>query len=189
MIKELNNEDGALSRKIKALNLGQFLFLYFVAKNTSYYVTENIMKALKRGEFSTWSKIKTEEPLLKKQNKGRDKPKKQNESRDKPKDSSPLSSYETVPECNETTCVAPPNKGEKSKTEHAPEYQKASNVPLPEEVGAVLRTRRLTNPVDEETSTETTIDSVVRHDSIDSMIRKSYLDIKASNLRDLGSRH
>lgn len=46
------------------MNFGQFLFLYFVARNTSYFVTENIMKALKHSGFNPGLKIKPETALL-----------------------------------------------------------------------------------------------------------------------------
>merc|ERR1712080_29569 len=35
-----------------------------VARNTSYFVTENIMKELKRSDFGPWNKIKPETALL-----------------------------------------------------------------------------------------------------------------------------
>ena len=71
-MKELRNENGNLSRKVRRMHFGQFLFLYFVARNTSYFVTENIMKALKRSDYGPWYKIKAEETLLQVPNQSED---------------------------------------------------------------------------------------------------------------------
>ena len=68
----MSNEEGKLSRKIKKMNFGQFLFLYFVARNTSYFVTENIMKALKHSDFGTGVKTKPESTLLQAPNQNED---------------------------------------------------------------------------------------------------------------------
>ena len=50
MKKELKNENGKLSRKIKNLEFGKFLFLYFVARSTPWRVSNDIMVALKGSE-------------------------------------------------------------------------------------------------------------------------------------------
>ena len=57
----MKNDSGKLSKKIKKMDFGQYLFLYFVARNTPWRVSNDIMQALKRvdGKF-----IKTEKTLL-----------------------------------------------------------------------------------------------------------------------------
>ena len=47
MRKELKNDDGKLSKKIKKMEFGQFLFLYFVARSTPWRVSNDIMLTLK----------------------------------------------------------------------------------------------------------------------------------------------
>ena len=39
------------------MDFGQFLFLYFVARNTSYFVSETIMKDVKKADFGCTTKI------------------------------------------------------------------------------------------------------------------------------------
>ena len=38
------------------MDFGQFLFLYFVARNTSYFVSETIMKDVKKADFGCTTK-------------------------------------------------------------------------------------------------------------------------------------
>merc|ERR1712018_710708 len=59
--KELKNDSGKLSKKIKKMDFGQYLFLYFVARNTPWRVSNDIMQALKRVDDKA---AKTEETLL-----------------------------------------------------------------------------------------------------------------------------
>ena len=47
MRKELKNDDGKLSKKIKKMEFGKYLFLYFVARSTPWRVSNDIMLALK----------------------------------------------------------------------------------------------------------------------------------------------
>ena len=132
LIKELRNEEGKLSRRIKRLNFGQFIFLYFMARNTSYFVSENIMRALKHAEFGAWNKLKTEKALLSKQNE---------------KEDTPSETSERLPPYRS------PNKGRKlygNKNDREniemSLYPTASEIPLPEEVGSSLKTRRSSSP-------------------------------------------
>ena len=59
MTKELSKENGALYKEIKRLNFGQFLFLYFFARNTSYTVSCEVLKKLKVRSHSNSETNKT----------------------------------------------------------------------------------------------------------------------------------
>merc|ERR1712113_1289275 len=57
---ELDREGGALSREIKRLNFGQFLFLYFVARNTDFAFVQCLLKKLIDEHAPEWSKTKAQ---------------------------------------------------------------------------------------------------------------------------------
>ena len=61
---ELKNDSGKLSKKIKKLDFGKYLFLYFVARNTPWRVSNDIMQALKRNDRKEAKTPKTEKTLL-----------------------------------------------------------------------------------------------------------------------------
>jgi len=56
LIRDLNDENGKLSKNITKMDFGQFLFLYFVARNTSYFVSETIMWDVKKADFGYTTK-------------------------------------------------------------------------------------------------------------------------------------
>ena len=51
-------ENGQLSKVIRRLNFGQFLFLYFVAKNTSFSFVQELLHKLKIRGAPNWGKGK-----------------------------------------------------------------------------------------------------------------------------------
>ena len=51
MIKELEKENGALFKELKLMNFGQFLFLYFFARNTSYEVCCEVLEKVKERNY------------------------------------------------------------------------------------------------------------------------------------------
>ena len=64
----MKDEDGALSKKIKRLEFGQYLFLYLVARNTSDTITKEIMEALRKNLKAQSSPQKEDErPLIQSQ--------------------------------------------------------------------------------------------------------------------------
>ena len=58
MDKELGNETSTISKEVKRLNFGQYLFLYFVAHNTSYRFSILLLKELKDRGAPDWAKTK-----------------------------------------------------------------------------------------------------------------------------------
>lgn len=58
MDKDLVNETSTLSKQVKRLNYGQFLFLYLVAQNTSYHFSISLLEELKDRGAPDWGKSK-----------------------------------------------------------------------------------------------------------------------------------
>ena len=58
MDKDLGNETSTLSKQIKRLKYGQFLFLYLVAQNTSYRFSISLLEELKDRGAPDWGKTK-----------------------------------------------------------------------------------------------------------------------------------
>ena len=56
----MEREGGALSREIKRLNFGQFLFLYFVARNTDFEFVQCLLQKLIDEHAPEWSKTKAQ---------------------------------------------------------------------------------------------------------------------------------
>ena len=54
----MENDTSALSKEVKRLNFGQFLFLYFVAHNTSYRFSILLLEELKYRGAPNWEKTK-----------------------------------------------------------------------------------------------------------------------------------
>merc|ERR1711981_837440 len=56
--KELGVETGPLSKQVKRLNFGQFLFLYFVARNTDTDFCSKLLQELRLKGAPDWAKTK-----------------------------------------------------------------------------------------------------------------------------------
>ena len=58
----MEDQTGQLSKEIKRLNFGQFLFLYFVARNTSFSFVRELLYKLKIKGAPDWVRAKKKEP-------------------------------------------------------------------------------------------------------------------------------
>ena len=58
MEKELGVETGPLSKQVKRLNFGQFLFLYFVARNSDTEFCSKLLQELRLKGAPDWAKTK-----------------------------------------------------------------------------------------------------------------------------------
>ena len=58
MEDELENPNGRLAKVIKRLNFGQFLFLYFVARNEDFEFVQELISQLKARGAPEWTKTK-----------------------------------------------------------------------------------------------------------------------------------
>ena len=58
MDKELGTDTTQLSREVRRLNFGQFLFLYFVLRNSKTEFCQELLKELRRKGAPDWAKTK-----------------------------------------------------------------------------------------------------------------------------------
>ena len=66
LVKELEDETGQLSKEIKRLNFGQFLFLYFVASNAPFSFVQELLYELKIKGAPEWVRSAKKEQKEKK---------------------------------------------------------------------------------------------------------------------------